>query len=160
MSKSLRMTAALWRETWTGLELRCAGVREAACIWGGRRTENAEIASSIVFLDDLPGVRAARAIHRTPTGATTLLFQILRSRGEEIVADVHAHPSDWVDQSITDQEHPIEFRVGLMALILPSFARGEPDLERTGVHEYLGNRKWRSWGPSEVGSHIIIERDI
>jgi hypothetical protein len=60
-----------------------------------------------------------------------------------IIADIHTHPTDWVDLSDTDAAHPIEYRPGLLALVLPFFARRKPGLRGVGVHEYLGNGQWR-----------------
>ena len=85
-----------------------------------------------------------------------MLFEILRDRGECIVGDVHAHPENWVGQSRTDREHPIEYRVGLWALILPTFATGAERLDRIGVHQYLGDLKWVSLSASEAQQHLCL----
>jgi hypothetical protein len=157
MTDHLILSHGLWVETWLGLRQRCAGEREATCVWGGQRDGNTLRCTSVIFLNDFPGVRSARLYHVTPPGVTAQVFEILRNRGESIAADIHAHPADWVEQSRTDMEHPIEYRPGLMALILPYFAVGMADLTTIGAHEYLGNLQWRMLPTDECLNRITIE---
>lgn len=154
--KSVRVPLRLWLDTWGGLEARGAGRREAACVWAGP-TESAGRVNEVVFLDDLGEVCSGALHHRTPTATTRALFELLRSRGLEILADVHTHPSDWVELSQVDQEHPIEYRVGLLALVIPGFAVGEPSLDACGLHEYLGDLRWRQLKQAEYATAIKIE---
>ncbi|MGE0710321.1 MAG: hypothetical protein AB7N76_13590 [Planctomycetota bacterium] len=108
-------------------------------------------------MDDLGEVNSGALHHRTPTATTRALFELLRSRELEILADVHTHPSDWVELSPVDQEHPIEYRVGLLALVIPRFAAGERSIDACGLHEYLGDLRWRQLEQGEVATTIQIE---
>lgn len=153
----LFVTHNLWVSTWEGLQCRSAGQVESACVWLGPRSNTTQVALEAVFLDDLPGTIGRRLQHRTSRQAVAMLLEVARQKQLSIVADLHTHPSDWVDLSDVDQEHPIEYRVGLIALVLPSFAIGAPDLARTGVHEYLGNGKWSTLSVEERNTRFILE---
>ena len=52
---------------------------------------------------------------------------------------------------------PIEYRVGLLAFVLPTFAQGAPDLGRTGVHTYLGDGEWYRLADDEVGTRFVVQ---
>lgn len=154
--KSISVTQKLWFETWLGLRARGDGKREAACVWSGRRSPSGDIAQSVTFLDDLPGVRAGELYHRPSRQTIEALFNVLRERQEIIVADIHTHPGEWVDLSITDAAHPIEFRRGLPAMIIPYYAQAEPTLEGLGLHEYIGDGVWAKLAPEEIRRIILI----
>lgn len=147
----------LWKLTWSGLKGRSGGARESACVWAGARLEEVWRVRSVYFLDDLGPVSAGPLHHRASRACTANLFSALREHGESIIADVHCHPEEWVDLSPTDEDHPIEFRIGLLALVLPHFASAEPDLRGVGVHEYLGSSAWRRLSVAQVAHRFVIE---
>lgn len=150
--RQIVVSLMLWQSTWNGLRTRGAATRESACVWGGKRTVAADIATSVTFLDDLPGVRAGTRYHRLTRETIDALFAILRSNKEMIVADIHTHPGCWVDLSPTDAEHPIEYRPGLPAIVIPYFAMGAPALDGLGLHEYVGDGEWRMLEQKEIQS--------
>jgi hypothetical protein len=156
-ARSLIVPVKIWTMTWEGLRTRSRARYESACVWGGRRSDENETVEQVHFLDDLPGVRRHRSFHRTSREATQALFARLHSLGQSIVADVHSHPTEWVGLSETDAGHPIEYRVGLFALVLPRFAIGAPLLSRVGVHIYLGDGEWQelSAAKAKLGVKIV-----
>lgn len=156
MKQPLVIPSRLWDETQRGLGERSQGRRESACIWAGQRSPEQCVVQEVVFLDDLPGVRGRSLQHRTPKHALDQLFQILREKGLQIVADVHTHPHDWVDLSRVDQRNPIEHRIGLIAIILPDYAQRAISLVDIGVHEYLGSYQWRRLPRLEVQSRLLV----
>jgi len=147
----------IWRTTWSELNRRSGGANETACVWGGERVRGLWSIRSVHFLDDFGPVNAGPLHHRASREGVEHLFDELRRRGEVVVADVHTHPADWVDLSPTDEAHPIEFRVGLLAVVVPWFASRTPTLEHVGVHEYMATSTWRRLSPSEVSSRIRVE---
>jgi hypothetical protein len=153
---SLLVPQAVWKSTWEGLRSRSDGLRESACVWGGQRSGSKETVTQVHFIDDLPGVRRHRLFHRTSREATTLLFRELRALGQAILADIHCHPGAWVGLSETDAAHPIEYRVGLVALVFPGFATGFPLLSRAGVHVYLGEGAWEELSARKANRRIRI----
>jgi proteasome lid subunit RPN8/RPN11 len=154
-----RASVRLWRDTWYGLQRRSAGERETACVWLGIRAGDAEDAREIVFLDDLPGTIGRRLQHRTSRVAVNMMLERARALGMEIVGDIHTHPSTWVDLSEVDRAHPIEYRVDLLALVLPSFAAGAPDVTVSGVHSYAGDGEWTSFEGDAIGDRFLIIGD-
>ena len=125
-------------------------------MWLGNHQGEREIATEVIFLDDLPGTVGRRLQHRTSREAVRILIDRARELGLTIVGDVHTHPGLWVDLSEVDRAHPIEYRIGLLALVLPAFAAGPPRLQGIGVHEYLGSGEWRTFESDEVVSRLMI----
>lgn len=154
--KPILVSKELWLETWEGLRLRGEGLREAACVWGGTREATVDRATSVTFLDDLPGVRAGARYHRLTRVTIAALFEVLTRNGDMIVADIHTHPERWTGLSRTDAASPIEFRPGLPAMVIPHFATVAPTLAGLGLHEYIGDGRWRELDPGEVRSVMRI----
>ena len=155
----LEIPEPLWERTWAGLRSRGDGEREAACIWAGTRGPDVWKVDEVLFFDAFDGgAEAGLLFHVTSREATTSLFALLRERRLQIIADVHTHPADWVDLSLTDAAHPIEYRIGLLALVLPNFAEDAPELSIVGVHEYLGSGAWRRLTAHEAVRRIQIIR--
>jgi hypothetical protein len=142
-SKKIVVPHKIWAETWLGLRARGHGKTESAAIWGGKRDSSAETVEAVYFLDDLPGRVQFSGYHRVPEKALELLFNQLQRDRRVIVGDIHTHPGDWVDLSALDKNNPIEFRKGLHAIVLPTYALPEPSLSIAGVHEYKGGGRWR-----------------
>jgi hypothetical protein len=151
------ITREQWSKTWNGLRARSRGEREAACVWTGDRTTATWTVRSVHFLDDFGPVSAGALYHRASRECVARLFAEMRERGESLIADVHVHPEDWVDLSPTDEAHPIEYRVGLLAVVLPHFAVRSPSLLGVGVHEYVATSEWRRLPQAEVRQRFHIE---
>ena len=157
--KRLLIGALLLERTWLGLRDRGAGARETACVWLGDETGEDDVAREVMFLDDLPGTVGRRLEHRTSRIAVSMLLDRARELGLGIVGDIHTHPSDWVDLSEVDRAHPIEYRVGLLALVLPFFARGPVDVTSIGVHEYLGAGEWTTFDAYTARKRLIVKHE-
>lgn len=154
--KFISISSELWTRTWTRLRAHGDGQREAACIWAGDSSDHEERVTDVIFLDDLPGVEAFALQHRTTRKATEALFTQLRDKKLSIIADVHTHPADWVELSWIDRAHPIEYRPGLTAIVLPHYATSSPNLETIGVHVYLGDGQWRQLDGDEAKSKVRV----
>lgn len=160
MAHIISIPAYIWDETVRGLAGRSQGLRESGCIWAGKRNELTWTVKEVVFLDDLPGVRRHQLYHRMPRVAINKLFELLREKDLQIIADLHTHPTDWVELSDTDKIHPIEYRIGLIAIVFPNFAQFPHTFINLGVHEYLGSSEWQRLSLSEVNKRIIIEEGL
>lgn len=146
-----------WKETWAGLKIRGQESREALCVWAGDRKSQPWKVLEVVFLDDFPGVEGFARFHRVSREAVTALFRCLHQKNLQLIADVHSHPGSWVGLSDIDMEHPLEFRVGFLSLVLPSYAIPKPDIGAVGVHEYIGNMEWKTLTAEAVLSRIKIQ---
>ena len=141
-SGKIILPESIWIQTWLGLRKRGHGKVESAAIWGGKRSGKTETVEAVYFLDDLPGHVQFSGYHRLPESDLATLFRQLQQDQRVIVGDIHTHPGRWVGLSGLDKANPIEFRQGLYALVLPSYAVPEPSLVQAGVHEYKGNGRW------------------
>lgn len=155
-TRVMSISPELWQRTWMKLRSHGDGQREAACVWAGVRSEHEERVTEVIFLDDLSGVEAFPLQHKTTRKATAALFAQLRDKKLSIIADVHTHPGDWVDLSWIDKAHPIEYRPGLTAIVLPNYATTEPSLETIGIHSYLGDGQWRQLEGDQAKSKVRI----
>ena len=73
------------------------------------------------------------------------LWQYCAENKLKVLADVHTHPGGWTGQSSSDKKHPMVAQKGHIALIVPYFAvKRNQLLKNVGVHEFLGNRKWKA----------------
>jgi hypothetical protein len=116
---------------------------ESAAAWAGQRHGTAESVEGVYFLDDFGDTLQERGYHLATPEALAKLFAQLQKDRRVLIADVHTHPRGWVGLSEIDKEHPIEFRPGIHAIVLPFFALQEPSLQIAGFHEYKGEGKWR-----------------
>jgi proteasome lid subunit RPN8/RPN11 len=155
--KPIILTEQLWIETWNGLHERGQEQHESVCIFWGQREKERDIAKGVIFLDDLPGVQAKAAHYQCMRPTTDAMFEILRERGAQIVADIHTHPGRWVDLSWIDKRNPLEYRRGLIAIVIPEFAKGTPRRTGIGVHEYLGDGEWLRYSPKQIKKTLIFE---
>lgn len=154
--RCLRISPDLWEQTWAGLLSHGGGEREAACLWAGTRNGALEIVREVLFFEDFGETNQGPLHHRIPRNVTAAMFAHLQSTQELILADVHTHPGRWVDLSPVDSAHPIEYRIGLLALVIPAYAKGRRVLSRVGVHEYLGEGQWRTLREYEAYRRIAI----
>ncbi len=137
------MSRRAYEELREGLALRAGNRRESGAfllgnIVGGRRE-----VTDFVFYEELD----PRAYD---TGAITLdssayvpLFNLCRTRGVRVVADVHVHPgydSAATKQSSIDQANPMLSEAGHVAIIVNHYATAGSTF---GVHEYVGSGHWR-----------------
>lgn len=156
-SYNITLSKALWQETIHGLHVRGMGKKETACIWAGHRRPIQNEVKEVIFLDDIAGVVGRGMHHRVPTSAIDKLFFTLREKGLSIIADLHTHPRDWVGLSWIDMEHPLEYRIGFLMIVLPYYASIDVQLEDIGVHEYQGDGRWRELHIEEIRRRIIIK---
>jgi len=141
-SRKIVVPEEIWTQTWLGLRERGCGRVESAAVWGGRRDASTETVEAVYFLDDLVGRIQFSEYHRVSVKALANLFGQLQQDRRVIVGDIHTHPTCWVGLSELDEANPIEFRKGLFAIVLPSYAMCSPSLASAGVHEYKGDGRW------------------
>ncbi len=160
MAPILYIPISLWEKTIHGLCRRSGGCRESGCIWAGSRQEAGWQVKDAFFLDDIPGTKRQSLYHRTPRPALVKLFELLREKGYQIIADIHTHPDRWVGLSEVDKQYPIEYRIGLVAIIFPHYAQRDTSFSKIGVHEYLGNGMWRALPVHEIKERLVIISEV
>lgn len=153
MPRELIFNDGLWQRLLTGLAERGGGRRESgAFLLGHLAGERAEV-TGLAFYDDLdPGCLTGGISFASE--AYGRLWDLCAEQDVQVVGDAHTHPSRVVDQSALDQAHPMISMSGHVALIFPSFARGEIALRDIGLHDYLGNGNWHAVQGEEVAARI------
>lgn len=141
----LHLPVLLWRRLMLALRVKGGGVRESGAFLLGQRVGALTRVRSFVLYDELDPHAFESGIIRFASGGYSELWKVCRERNLRAVADVHAHPGAWVEQSDSDQRHPMLPEPGHVALIVPNFARHAWwTLEGVGVHEYTGRGSWRT----------------
>jgi proteasome lid subunit RPN8/RPN11 len=137
----------LWRRVIVQLRRRGQGHSESGAFLLAPQNAVADRVTTFICYDELdPDAYQGGAIAFHAVGHAAL-WEHCRKKNLRVVADVHTHPGRGVGQSGIDQRNPMIPLQGHTALIVPSFARTRWwTLDDVGVHEYLGNFKWRSHG--------------
>lgn len=144
-----------WQTLLGELRRRTDERQESGAFLLGQATELGREVEQVVYYDDLDP-HACRAgavvIHAASFGR---LWDLCRSSGLTIVADIHVHPRE-AFQSVSDRENPMIGVPGHLALIVPFFARSPVALESLGFFEYRGSHRWRNLGGAKINQHLRI----
>jgi proteasome lid subunit RPN8/RPN11 len=149
------------RSTVRDLAQRGGGNRESGAFLLGRISEKPSggrpwPVAHVAYYDDLDA--------ECLTGGITFrgfegLWRVCRELKMTVVADVHTHPSDWVEQSRTDSDNPMISTIGHLAVIVPNYAQYTPHPDEFGVHVHLGGRKWESFH-GHLDSPLLISSSL
>lgn len=135
------------------------GERESGAFLLSRRdsrsVDGKRVVDAYALYDDLDPDSLVGWIEMHPIGFTRL-NALCRERGFELVGDAHTHPHDRVGQSDTDADNPMSAFPGHIALIVPWYARRNPQPRDLGVHEYFGGGRWRSRFGSETQEALVL----
>ena len=150
---SLTLPICLWIRLLRQLRRRGDGCRETGAFLLGRRLPRKAHITAFLCYDDLdPQACQSGAITFHAPGYSGL-WDHCRTRGLQVVADVHTHPGSHVGQSHVDQQHPMLPIPGHIAMIVPRFGHmAWWSLRSLGVYEYLGNFRWHSHSRSRPHS--------
>jgi hypothetical protein len=137
---------ALWAKVISQLKKRGAGKRESGAFLLSPTNSTAGKVTAFICYDDLDRTALQSGAIEFHAAGYAALWRACSERGLRVIADVHTHPGKSVQQSWTDQKHPMVPIVGHTALIVPNFGRTPWwHLKQVGVYEYLGSFKWRSY---------------
>jgi proteasome lid subunit RPN8/RPN11 len=127
-----------------------------AFLLGGRHDGRGRVTAYICYDDLDPQALRSGAVTFHAEGYAAL-WHYCRREKVEVLADVHTHPGESVQQSGIDRTHPMVPVVGHIATILPNYARTPWwSLKAVGVYEYLGNFKWRTHDEPEKCRRIKL----
>lgn len=137
----VRMSADQWSELIAELGRRAGGVRESGAFLLAKREGPSTTVRRIVYFDDVdPG---------SLTGGITLgasafaaLWEVCAAARMRVIADVHTHPRQMVEQSGIDAANPLVAMVGHIAIIVPDLAAHAVRPDECGVHLYRGSHRW------------------
>jgi hypothetical protein len=144
----LRCSRSIWSAGVSELAKRTLGERResGAYLLGRENKDGSKEILDFIFYDDIDDQALATGIVTIRETALPKLWAVCRERGYGVVADVHVHPGGY-GQSDSDYDNPVMPRAGHYALILPHFARRNPEPGSIGMYEFLGNNAWADHSP-------------
>lgn len=101
------------------------------------------------FYDDLDPASLTGGITFGAIGYSAL-SGVCRAQDLCVVADIHTHPGNWVQQSAIDSRHPMSAIPGHIAIIAPNYSQGSIRLRDLGLHVFRGAKTWDSRYQNEV----------
>lgn len=149
--------ARRYRRLLTELRRRGGGKREAGAFLLANAANAARAVAAVAYYDDLDPNSLTGDITFGADGYTAL-GALCEAEQLVVIADIHTHPSRFVQQSRVDAAHPMVAIAGHVAVIVPNFATGTIDQRDLGVHEFLGAGAWHSTYGDEVAHIFVITR--
>jgi proteasome lid subunit RPN8/RPN11 len=143
MNSKVYIPSGLWKNLVRALKERGNGERESGAFLLGK--ENSNRVETFICYDDLDEEALQTGIITLHAKGFMKLWEKCQEEGLRVLADIHTHPSSWVDQSEADRTHPMVAQKGHIGLILPNYAgRVEGNLTGVGIYEYLGDHNWKA----------------
>lgn len=131
-----------WAELLAELRRRGRGNRESgAFLLAGAGARATRTVTRVVYFDDVDPTCLTGGITIQSSGFTAL-WKICSEHGLRVVADVHTHPSEFINQSDIDRANPMIATRGHVAIIVPRFASHSVGAADCGVHVYRGAYEW------------------
>lgn len=103
----------------------------------------------------VPRQRVSAGRYELPPDAVREMGRTLRARGLVNVAQLHTHPTDWVDHSPWDDTHAFSLREGAISVVWPWYGRHLPPTAEWGVHERRG-ADWVRLGSGEAAARVRV----
>ena len=145
----------VWRALLSDLRRRGGGRSESGAFLLGEVDRGRRRISRVVYYDDLDP-------HSLDTGIVVFdgrgygpLWAICRESGLTVVADVHTH-GGVACQSASDRCNPMIATPGHVAIIVPSFARGNIEFSDLGIYEYKGAHRWQDCSGRKASSYFYV----
>ena len=138
----VRITPRQWIDLIEELRRRGSGHRESGAFLLARVDgPRSRTVVRAVYFDDVDPTCLTGGI-TIQTSGFAALSTICNEHRLRVIADVHTHPSTWVEQSGIDQANPMVATRGHVAIIVPNFAASDVRANACGVHVYLGAHRW------------------
>ena len=155
--RTLKMPILLWRRLILDLRARGMGRRESGAFILGDRVGSLDRARAYVPYDALDPKAFESGIIRFESSGYSKLWQMCRASNRRVVADVHTHPTEWVDQSPSDQAHPMIPEAGHLAIIVPRFGHTRWwTFNGVGLHHYHGDGRWSRAAPRKRAQLVLL----
>jgi hypothetical protein len=154
----LRVDRAGWQGLLAELGRRGHGRGESGAFLLSHKTDHRPRVTDVIYYDDLDPHCLDGGDISLAGFAYSKLWAICTERNLRLIGDVHTHPTANVNQSPTDRDHPMHAQSGHVALILPNFATHAVGADAVGVHQYLGEKGWRSCMRSDARRNLYIGR--
>lgn len=137
----LSCSSKFWKEGVAQLRRRAEGYHESGAFLLGTNDGDRRRIEKFAYYDDLDPHSIDSGIVIFDGSGYGPLWEMCRSEGLTVVADIHVHPSV-ARQSPSDRANPMIAKKGHIALIAPDFAAGDCLPHSLGVYEYEGDHNW------------------
>ncbi len=141
MADELVVPRGRWLELMAELRRRGKGRHESGAFLLGKRDGQRRLFESVVFYDDLDPEAYSTGICVLHADAFERLWRHCRTRGQQLLADVHTHKFG-AGQSEADRLNPMVARPGHLAFIVERFAQDPVWRHRIGLYRYEGAHRW------------------
>jgi proteasome lid subunit RPN8/RPN11 len=151
----LNCSSSLWKRGLLELKFRGAGQRESGAFLLGFTDRDRRTITRFAFYDDLDKQCLDTGVVVFNGSAYGKLWDLCRTSGLMVVADVHTHPG-LAGQSFIDQRNPMIAQKGHVAIIVPYFARRVFRANELGVYEYQGGHCWKEFNGKNATRYFYI----
>ena len=151
----LTMQSLLWQALLGELHYRTGERHESGAFLLGHSTKEGRLVEQVIYYDDLDPLACRTGVVVIHAASFGRLWDLCRSSGLTVVADIHVHPKE-AFQSPKDRQNPMIAVTGHLALIVPFFGRPPVALPSLGFLEYLGSHQWQNLGGPEISQHLHI----
>lgn len=155
---AIQLPVLVWIRIISQLRRRSGGRRESGAFLLGKQGVALPRVTAYICYDDLdPNAYEWGGIAFHAVGYAAL-WEYCGKKKLEVLADVHTHPGEYIQQSDIDQHNPMVPIPGHVAMIVPNFGRTPwTSLKTVGVYEYLGDFKWRACRDSKKAPGINLK---
>lgn len=137
------------------LRERGCRIHESGAFLLGTRTSSGVRCVSYICYDELDPLAYESGVCHITGKAFGRLWEECRQKKLMVIADAHTHPTKAVQQSFSDKMSPLISREGHISIIFPSYASAIcGSFNSVGVHEYLGDFRWRQLNGSNLRSRL------
>jgi hypothetical protein len=152
---TFRVPRDVLAETWAALaEIGGHGL-EGVVLWVAAEPADAEI-------EILYAITPAQVAFRSDEGLAVMIPDWAVSElitglpvGAHVPVRVHSHPGAAYHSSTDDTNRLLSHR-GAISIVVPDFARHDPDLARCSVNELSADFTWRELDAGETGRRFIV----
>jgi proteasome lid subunit RPN8/RPN11 len=131
----------LWTSISRELHERGCGYKESGGFLLGHDDGNCRIIETFIPYDDIDPF-CLRGVILFDGSKMDQVWDICRSQGLQVVADVHTHPGVYI-QSYIDKENPMIPERGHIALIIPNYSDRTYMPGEIGIYEFCGGTIWK-----------------
>lgn len=153
----VRMSQGEWTGLIAELGRRAGGVRESGAFLLQRVSGPPGRVDRVLYFDDLDP-RSLNGGVSLDAAAFGRLWGLCKSEGVQVIADLHTHPGDFVQQSSIDRANPLVSLAGHVAVVVPHLASEAVEPNDCGVHLYLGAHQWRSRYGRDAARAVYVGR--
>ena len=139
--KRLTCPMHLWVTISRELRKRGMGTRESGGFLLGRQIGRRRAVKRFIPYDEIDPNCLRGGILFDGSKMDTV-WNVCRTSGLQVVADVHTHPGGFFQSSV-DRANPMFPQAGHIALIIPNFADRTYLPGEIGIFEFCGNDRWR-----------------